>query len=214
MKSDVKSSLALIPPSVSPVLKTKITVQMETDFPFELLKDELSMNATSLEDNTYIRYLNVIEVNDAEKQFTAMFGGAYSGKYQISIRHKHYGLVGTENLILDVGAYVTEYYPMTGSIYGGTLLTIVGDNFGDVYTDNPVQISNNGAIGSIDCFVVQTSDKEIKCRIDSAIEAKTGGIEDTMVVFLKTSEEATCEPKANCVYTWTSWVPTIEDAKV
>lgn len=138
MKSDVKSSLALIPDSVSPVLKTKITVQMEEDFPFELLKDELSINATSLEDSTYIRYLNVIEVNDAEKQFTAMFGGAYSGQYQISIRHKHYGLVGTENLILDVSASVTEYYPMTGSIYGGTLLTIVGNNFGDVYTDNPV----------------------------------------------------------------------------
>jgi len=35
-----------------------------------------------------------------------------------------------------------------------------------------------------------------------------------MVVFLKTSEEATCEPKENCVFTWDSWVPNIEDASV
>ena len=153
MKSDVKSSLALLPPSASPVLKTKITVQLETDFPFTLYKEDLSMNGTSLEDPTYIRYMNVIAVDDALKQFTVMFGGAYSGTYQIHIRHREYGLVGTENLLLDVSASITEYYPMTGSIYGGTLLTISGNNFGNVYTDNPVQISNNGGIGSIDCFV-------------------------------------------------------------
>jgi hypothetical protein len=138
MKSDVKSSLSLTPSSASPVLKTKITVQMESDFPYTLYKEDLSMNATSVDDPTYKRYLNVIAVNDTEKTFTAMFGGAHSGKFHISIRHKEYGLVGTEGLILDVSASVTEYYPMTGSIYGGTLLTIKGNNFGNVYTDNPV----------------------------------------------------------------------------
>ena len=42
---------------------------------------------------------------------------------------------------------------MGGSIYGGTLLTIEGVNFGKVITDNPVQISRNGGLGSIDCYV-------------------------------------------------------------
>ena len=138
MKSDVKSSLELIPASVSPVLKTKITVQMETDFPYTLVKEDLSINATSTDDPSYIRYMNVISVDESLKQFTAMFGGAYSGTYQIHIRHREYGLVGTENLLLDVSASVTEFYPRTGSIYGGTLLTITGNNFGNVYTDNPV----------------------------------------------------------------------------
>lgn len=169
MKSDVKSSMSLTPDSVSPVLKTKVTVQLEADFPYTLTKEDLSINATSTTDHTYIRYMNVLSVNDTEKTFVTMFGGAYSGKYQISIRHSAYGLVGTENLILDVGTYVHEYSPMVGSIYGGTLLTITGDNFGNVYTDNPVQISDNGGIGSIDCFVQETSDKEIKCRIDTGI---------------------------------------------
>ena len=206
MKADVKSSLSLNPDSASPVLKTKITVQLETDFPYTLAKEDLSINATSIDDNTYIRYMNVLSVDDDAKTFVAMFGGAYSGKFQISIRHSAYGLVGTDNLILDVGAYVTEYSPMTGSIYGGTLLTITGNNFGNVYTDNPVQISNNGGIGSIDCFVQETSDTEIKCRIESGLE-KAGGVEDDMVVFLKTSEEATCEPKSKCVFTWEHYVP-------
>ena len=157
--------------------------------------------------------MNVISVDDDLKQFTAMFGGAYSGTYQIAIRHSEYGLVGTDNLLLDVSASVTEYYPMTGSIYGGTLLTITGNNFGNTYTDNPVQISNNGGIGSVDCFVQETSDNEIKCRLDVGIE-KVGGIEDTMIVFLKTSEEAVCEPKENCVFTWNSFIPEIQEASL
>jgi hypothetical protein len=138
MKTEVKSSITITPSSVSPVLKTKIVVKMENDFPFTLTKEDFSINATSTTNSSYIRYMNVIEVDDNAKTFTAMFGGAYSGLFQISIRHKEYGLVGTEGLILDVSASVTSYTPMTGSIYGGTLLTIQGTNFGDVYTDNPV----------------------------------------------------------------------------
>ena len=111
---------------------------METDFPFVLVKGDLSINATSTTNSSYIRYLNVIDVDDEAKTFVALFGGAHTGTFQISIRHKEFGLVGTDGLILDVSAWVTSYSPMSGSIYGGTLLTIIGTNFGNVYTDNPV----------------------------------------------------------------------------
>jgi hypothetical protein len=124
MKTEVKSSITITPSSVSPVLKTKVIVQMESDFAYTLTREDLSINATSTTNSSYIRYMNVIQVDDSAKTFTAMFGGAYSGQFQISIRHKEYGLVGTEGLILDVSASVTSYTPMTGSIYGGTLLTI------------------------------------------------------------------------------------------
>lgn len=56
-------------------------------------------------------------------------------------------------MILDVSARVTGYTPTSGSIHGGTMLTITGTNFGKKKTDNPVQISTHGGIGSIDCFV-------------------------------------------------------------
>jgi hypothetical protein len=82
-----------------------------------------------------------------------MFGGAESGEFQISIRHYSYGLVDTSGMLLDVSASVSNISPKVGSIYGGTLVTITGQNFGDVYTDNPVQISTNGGVGSVDCFV-------------------------------------------------------------
>ena len=153
MNSDVKVSTTITPSSVSPVLKTNITVQLQADFPYTIVKGDLSINATDTTNSSYVRYLNVIEVDDNAKTFVAMFGGAESGTFQISIRHKDYGLIGTDGLILDVSSTVTSYSPTTGSIYGGTLLTITGTNFGNEFTDNPVQISSNGALGSINCFV-------------------------------------------------------------
>jgi hypothetical protein len=67
-----------------------------------------------------------------------MFGGGYSGKYQMAIRHKQFGLLGTEGVILDVGSTVTSVSTKIASINGGTLLTIKGTNFGNEKTDNPV----------------------------------------------------------------------------
>jgi hypothetical protein len=41
-----------------------------------------------------------------------------------------------------------------------------------------------------------------------------GGIENTLIVFLKTSEEAVCEPKAKCVFTWNSFIPEIQGVEL
>jgi hypothetical protein len=94
-----------------------------------------------------------MSVDDSAKTIRAMFGGAYSGVFQMSIRHKNYGLLNTEGMILDVSSKVTRVSPVVGSIHGGTLITIEGSNFGTQRTDNPVQLSTHGGIGSIDCFV-------------------------------------------------------------
>jgi len=55
--------------------------------------------------------MNVIGVNDTTKTLTVMFGGAWSGLYQMSIRHKAYGLVNTAGLTLTVGSNVTSISP-------------------------------------------------------------------------------------------------------
>jgi hypothetical protein len=62
-------------------------------------------------------------------------------------------MIDTSSILFTVESTITSVVPQTGSIYGGTLLTITGTNFGDVYTDNPVQISTLSAVGSVDCFV-------------------------------------------------------------
>jgi hypothetical protein len=125
---------------VSPVLKTPIEIQIDTNFPYTLNKEDFSVNASSISNSSYIRYMNVIGVNDTTKTITFMFGGAESqyGPFKVWIRHAVTGLIESTGLILDVNTYVDSYSPTTGSIYGGTLLTIQGRNFGTTITDNPV----------------------------------------------------------------------------
>lgn len=132
------------------------------------------MNVTSQTNSSYFRQLNVIGADDSTKTLTVMFGGAYSGNYDMSIRHVNFGLLKTTGLVLNVGAIVTSISPLSGSIYGGTTLTITGTNFGSLPTDNPVQISYNGGVGSTDCFVQSSTPTLIKCTIDSTISFTNG----------------------------------------
>jgi len=138
MKDNVLYATSLTPASVSPVLKSRIEIALESSFPYTLDKEDFTVNATSLTNSTYIRYLNVVAVDDDARTLTCLFGGAYSGEFQISVRHSHYGRLGTDGRVLDVSASVDSFSPQIGSIYGGTLLTIQGNNFGDEITDNPV----------------------------------------------------------------------------
>lgn len=111
--------------------------------------------------------MNVIRADDTAKTITVMFGGAWSGKYDVWIRHSREGLLDTSQIVLDVSGSVTSISPKQGSIYGGTLLTIKGSNFGNVYTDNPVQLQMaEGGVGNLDCFVQTTNSSTITCLLD------------------------------------------------
>lgn len=139
-----------------------------------------------------------------------MFGGAYTGMFQIHIRHKNYGLLNTEGMFLDVSSKVTNVSPLVGSIHGGTLVTIQGTNFGTQKTDNPVQLSTHGGVGSIDCFVQTIEPTELTCRVDKDMTPKEDATEADMVVFLKTSEEAQCAGET-CKWQYTSALPEVTE---
>ena len=135
---NTKSGLVLDPSSANPTLKTKINITLESDFPYTLDRAHFSVNATNISNPTYFRQMNVIGVDEATKSLLCMFGGAWSGLYSVTIRHRDFGLLHTKGLLFTVGSNVTDYSPKSGSIYGGTLLTITGTNFGSEFTDNPV----------------------------------------------------------------------------
>jgi hypothetical protein len=93
LKSTIKAAFAISPASASPVLKTKIRVSLDADFPYVLSKTDFSVNATSATAPTNIRYLNVLSVDDSTKSLNVIFGGALSGRYLLNIRHSQYGLI-------------------------------------------------------------------------------------------------------------------------
>lgn len=171
---------------------------------------DFSVNATHIDQPDNIRYLNVLSVDTDAKTIRVMFGGARTGMYQVTIRHKNYGLLDTTGMVLDVSSKVTEISPNTGSINGGTLVTITGTNFGTEKTDNPVQISTHGGVGSIDCFVQTIEPTQITCRVDTEMVPKADATEADLVVFLKTSEEAQC-PDEKCKWTYTATLPVVTE---
>jgi len=103
-----------------------------------LNKKDFSAIIVNSSDSSIFKQLNVIAVNDTLKTVTFIYGGAWSGKYNLSVRHSQYGLINTRGLYLTVGSNITSITPSIGSIYGGSLLAITGTNFGDEITDNPV----------------------------------------------------------------------------
>jgi len=119
MKDSVIGSSALSPNSVSPILKTPIVVTLDPLFPLALSASDFTVNATSLTNSTYHRYLNVLSVVDtpasvgvaAVKSLRVMFGGALTGTFRIKIRHATYGLLDTTGMNLIVESKVTAVSP-------------------------------------------------------------------------------------------------------
>lgn len=138
MRSTFKSGISLSPSSASPVLKTLLTVTLESTFPVALDKNDFSVNFTSTTNSSIVKRLNVVSVDDSAKTLKVMFGGAKSDTFRVALRHKTQGLLKTSDLLFNVGASVTSVSPKQGSIHGGTILTIIGTNFGTQKTDNPV----------------------------------------------------------------------------
>ena len=212
-----------MPPTASPVLKTKIQFRLQENFPFNLTKEDFTVNVTLLvlgdnvspyfkhSQNTNVRRLNVIKVFNDNLTLETMFGGAYSGTYSVQIRHKNFGLVDTSDLRFIVGSDITSISPRVGSVYGGQLLTITGTNFDYDPQNNPVSIVFNGALGSTICYVQTTSQTQITCRTQEYPEAApmTHNKQGKVVVFLKTSEEASCLDSLECVFSFTNLLPKV-----
>jgi hypothetical protein len=106
-----ETTISMNPDSANPTLKSKINITLESTFPHALVKSDFSVNATNMSNPSYFKQMNVIAVDDSTKTLTCMFGGAWSGLYQISIRHREYGRVNTTGLILTVGSNVTSISP-------------------------------------------------------------------------------------------------------
>jgi len=152
IKSSNEETKFMTPVSVSPVLRTNINFTLDSNFPFTLKGDDFEVDFISRSNNTYIRKSRVVEVYDAQKIITVKFGGAISQNFDVQITHKQFGRIDTKGNMLTVGSNTTSIVPMTGSIYGGTMVTIKGTNFGTTATDNPVELFRLGE-KSVKCFV-------------------------------------------------------------
>lgn len=186
--------MRLEPSSASPVLATELLVYLDSAYPETLDVNDFNATLYSNDDEEYERVLYVMSVDDSAKSIKIKFPGAESGSYYLQLSSAQHGRLDSDVLQLSVHGTVSSFSPTEGSKYGGTLVTIIGENFGTVTTDNPVMI------GSDYCYVQTTSATEITCRTDLLTSQDVGT--QTMIVFLKTSEEAATWNGEDLQYTY------------
>lgn len=83
-----------------------------------------------------------MHVDSIAKTISVKFGGAVSGQYRLQVSSQLAGRLNCETLSLLVQTTVSKVEPSSGSIYGGSLLTITGENFSDDPLDNPVKVGD------------------------------------------------------------------------
>lgn len=83
---------------------------------------------------------------------------------------------------MTVKSEVSNISPLSGSLLGGTLITIEGVNFSDDALDNPVKV------GDYWCFVQTSTPTEITCRVMETYAEDISTVK--VLTFLRTSEEA------------------------
>jgi len=114
----------------------------------------------STKDGQFFRQLEVIDMSVTDENtkttLSAVFGGAIPGNYRFDIRHSEYGLIDTsslEDFNVSNETKVTEITPNSGSIYGGTLLTVKGSNLDLV---NSILIDVGAGSTAVPCLRVET----------------------------------------------------------
>jgi len=194
--TDPTRVVSITPNSVSPVLKTLLTIKV-SGYPNTLDKNDLEVFAVARTRNI-ITPINVVEVgvDGADQYLKVKFGGSESNVYDLRVKSRAYGNFDTTGVTLTTIGTVTDFNPKSGSVHGGTLITVDGYHFSADYQDNPIRI------GYTDCLVEKSSPTQLVCRTEPRIQETTGT--EVFLVLLKTYEEAVCGlGLGQCTYTWT-----------
>lgn len=179
--SDANPACASVSPAtLSPVVNSNYLTFTLGDYTNTLVASELSVVMENIDDATVRRTLNVVSVDDTTKTFTVKFPGAASGTYGFKVRGKN-GSISCP-VTIETIMEVTSYTPAQGSRLGGTLVTIDGKHFSTVATDNPVKVGDNY------CYVQETSDTQIVCRIGD-LDTQPAAADVNLLVFARTTEE-------------------------
>ena len=178
---------AISPTSASPVLKTDLTI---TGTNFSSTKEDLlvRIEKTELYNGKKIIYdCNII--TSTETSITCRLPGGYSGANTIVVFKKTIGdsLPDADANVLTYEITFTSISPTSGSLNGGTLLTITGQNFSTIKTENVVLTDKDSQLY---CDIESATITEIKCRTRKPKTTLTGP--NNVIVYGRIIEEGTC----------------------
>ena len=158
----------------------------------------LLVNSTN---SSIFYHLSVL--NMTSKTIFAVLGGGKIGTYKLTaliqgMGYSKEGSNGSSLFIYDLS--VTEINPTTGSIYGGTLITITGNNFSPIINQNQVFIGD--VINNI-CDIISSSFTQIVCQTRVAPAGALKGPQ-SVYVYQRVQDLAICKISGGCTFTFDS----------
>ena len=212
LSADALKTVSLDPAKVSPITLRKIVIQLDDAYPEAGMTKEdfsveivpVSLEKTKLEvNNEGRRAFNVIAVDTVAKTITIKYGGAYSGTYDLLIKSKTNGNIDTSATPLKVVFEITGISPMSGSIFGGTVLTISGGPFSTDLSETIVKVGYKWWEGiNHYCYVITVTETQVTCRLPLDLNRQAKEYE--VIAYAATYEESNCELDNNCLYTFLS----------
>ena len=103
-----------------------------------------------------------MSVDNNSKTVTVKFNGAPPAQYELWVTANSpsaYGRLNTSSITLRTSSTVTAVSPNSGSVLGGTLLTITGTNFSEEITEQVVKVGDNY------CDILSATVSQLVCRI-------------------------------------------------
>jgi len=200
--TSVIKATKISPTSVSPVLKGLMEVTIENTYPVALKAEDFTVELLSKSAPEYIKPMRVFKVDTGRNVLICKYGGAWSGDYGVRVKSKEVSNLDSSALAVKVEAELHSITPNSGSIFGGTLITLTGKNWGKEFTDNPVEIYFSKELFGTDCLLEKSSPTEIKCRV-FAKSPIADGREGILKVHLKVSETSNCMLADKCKFTFT-----------
>ena len=198
------------PAKISPIALRTIVINLDPSYPASgMTKDDFSVTLIPVKleithltvNNEGRRPLNVIGVDTTAKTVTVKYGGAYSGTYDLLVKSKTNGNIDTSGTPLKVVFEITKIEPTSGSIFGGSKLTITGGPFTDQLNETIVKVGFYWWDG-IDnyCYLLTTSENQVTCRLPLDLNRQAKEYE--VIAYSSTYEEANCETGDKCLFTF------------
>lgn len=199
---------SLDPPSSSPSQKEFLKI-IGTGFGSDPSKVQVYLKNST--DNTFTYYLSLYNITDTE--IFVILGGGKIGSYYVELELEGIGYSGSTVSNSNLFKYeldIDGISPTSGSIYGGTKITITGKNFSPVNNQNQVFISD---IINNFCDVLSATKTQIICQTRPSPKEIIGSSQ-RLYLTQRVQDYATCSFTA-CNFTFDqSKSPEIQTASI
>ncbi len=160
----------LSPSTASPVLKNDLTIT-GTNFGTDSSVLTVNLLSKTVAGRSYL--CNIQSITNT--QIVCRLGGGHTGDYKVEITKTNFGVNSANPANASDFSFVitlSAVTPASGSLEGGSILTLTGTNFSKTLISNQILIGPNQDFCSV--TEVNSAETQMKCRTNKPLTTLTG----------------------------------------